>query len=187
MRTVSRLLFLSLLVVSVVVGSAPAAPAAEGDSLRSWSSQPLQDFGNRTSTPMTRDDQMIKALEERELQQELRPLADTDLQDAQDDQTGKGKDSLARQKSKKPAVVVKGEPGDGLVKLSWKLSNLRPRIDDEPLRFTIRYGTESGKLAKERHGGDRDRFCPEGTEKLPALFHPGDCPRPGTAGTLQIR
>ncbi len=101
---------------------------------------------------MTKDDQMIKALEDRELQQELQPPEGTDLKSPkglQEDNDILGtKEKLAKQKTKKPSVVVKAEPGDGLVKLSWKLLDMAPRIDGEPLRFTIRYGIESGKLLK---------------------------------------
>ena len=162
MRIVSRLLFLSLLVISVVAGG---AFAADSDSLRSWSSPtpqstagfgmnagqgtlPLQNSGNSTGMPLTKDDQMINVLEERERLKELQPLSDQDLQGAKEDEMVQGKDSTVKQKSKKPTVLLKGEPGDGLVKLSWTLANLPIRSEDKQLRFTIRYGIESEKLTK---------------------------------------
>jgi protein involved in polysaccharide export with SLBB domain len=103
---------------------------------------------------MTKDDMMIKALEDRESLQELQQIKDTDLKDPNDMEGLEGTDILrakgktAKQKIKKPSVIVKTEPGDGLLKLSWKLLDLTPRTDEEPLRYTIRYGIESGKLSK---------------------------------------
>jgi protein involved in polysaccharide export with SLBB domain len=152
MPTVSRLLFLPLLISLIAVGSADAAPANEIDTTFSKSITPtsaVQDTGSRSFGIMTKDDQMIKALEERELLQELQPPEGTDLKGLQDANDILGtKERAGKQKTKKPSVVVRTEPGDGLVKLSWKLLDVAPRIDDERLRFTIRYGTESGKFPK---------------------------------------
>jgi protein involved in polysaccharide export with SLBB domain len=101
--------------------------------------------GNRPVVPMTKDDWMIKALEERELQNDLKQPID----DVQDGEIDGAKDKVVNQKSKKPSVMLKSEPGDGLVKLSWVLANHPLRRDDQqPLRFTIRYGIESEKLTK---------------------------------------
>jgi len=47
--------------------------------------------------------------------------------------------------AKKPAVVLKGEPGDGLIKLNWVLL---ARVDDQGMRFLVRYGTESEKYSR---------------------------------------
>ncbi|MFZ2950300.1 MAG: polysaccharide biosynthesis/export family protein, partial [Desulfuromonadaceae bacterium] len=146
MQNVSRILYLPLLMLLLAVGI--AAAANEMDAVTS------QDAGSRSLAPMSKDDLMIKSLEERELLQELREPQDADLKDAdqkemqQDNDLLQKKVKAAKQKVKKPSVVVKAEPGDGLVKLSWKLSDTAPRISDEPLRFTLRYGTESGKLPK---------------------------------------
>jgi len=144
-----------MLMLLLAVGGAGAAPAPvnEMDSTIFRSNIPtsaMQDPAIRLA-PMTKDDQMIKALEDREMLQDLQQTRDTDLKDSD---TLDGTDILrtkgktARQKIKKPSVIVKTEPGDGLLKLSWKLLDLTPRVDDEPLRFTIRYGNESGKLSK---------------------------------------
>ena len=151
MQTVSRLLFLPLLMLLLAVGSADAAPESEMDtmSFRSTIQTPaMQDTGSRLLAPMTKDDQMIKALEERESLKELQQPKDTDLKGMQDTDIIRTKGKEAKQKTRKPSVVVRTEPGDGLLKLSWKLLDMAPRIDDEPLRFTIRYGIESGKLSK---------------------------------------
>ncbi len=151
MQTVSRLLFLPLLMLLLAVGSADAAPESEMDttSFRSTIQTPaVQDTGSRLLAPMTKDDQMIKALEERESLKELQQSKDTDLKGMQDTDILRTKGKEVKQKSRKPSVVVRTEPGDGLLKLSWKLLDMAPRIDDEPLRFTIRYGIESGKLSK---------------------------------------
>jgi protein involved in polysaccharide export with SLBB domain len=155
MQNVSRLLLLPLLMLLLAVGGVDAAPAPanEMDTTIFRSNMPasvVQDPATRLA-PMTKDDQMIKALEDREMLQDLQQTKDTDLKDTDaldgtDILRTKGK--AGRQKIKKPSVIVKTEPGDGLLKLSWKLLDLTPRVDDEPLRFTIRYGNESGKLVK---------------------------------------
>lgn len=71
-----------------------------------------------TAAALTRDEMMIKRLEESGLQTEAQGIV------------------------KKPVVVLKGEPGDGLVKLNWVLLS---RGDDQGIRFSVRYGTESEK------------------------------------------
>ena len=48
----------------------------------------------------------------------------------------------------KNRLLVTGESGDGLVKLTWKVLKMPGRTDDQILRFTIRYGVESEKLIK---------------------------------------
>lgn len=151
MQTVLRLFFVPLLMLLLAVGSATAAPAGEMDANPFRSTMPSsarQDSGTPLLSPMTKDDQMIKALEEREQLQELQQPQDAELKGMQDNDIIKAKGRTVKQKTVKPSVVVRGEPGDGLLKLSWKLLDMPPRIDNEPLRFTIRYGNESEKLAK---------------------------------------
>lgn len=48
----------------------------------------------------------------------------------------------------KNRVMVTGESGDGLVKLTWKILKMPGRTDDQILWFTIRYGVEADKLIK---------------------------------------
>ena len=149
MHTVSRLMYLSLLVVSVVIGSALGIYAAEGDSLRSWTSQPATTgfgTGNRLIvSPLTSDDQMIKALEEREQLQEQEPNQDAGLNGSKEDGLMMRRDATARQKSKKTVVLLKGEPGDGLIKLNWVLLS---RSDEQSLRYSVKVGTESEKYTR---------------------------------------
>lgn len=82
--------------------------------------QPGQRIGT-TAAALTRDEMMIKRLEESGLQTEAQGIV------------------------KKPVVVLKGEPGDGLVKLNWVLLS---RGDDQGIRFSVRYGTESEKYGR---------------------------------------
>ncbi|MBC8018953.1 MAG: SLBB domain-containing protein, partial [Verrucomicrobia bacterium] len=70
--------------------------------------------------------------------------------------TDKGKNGSRTSNAKKPQVLVKVEPGDGLVKLTWKLANLPEKSDNQTLRFSIRYGLESEKLTKIQHVGTSD-------------------------------
>lgn len=137
MQTVSRMLFFSLMMLLIVNGSdAASTTEMEPGSFRSTTLGPNpQNTDPVTLAPTTKDDQMIKALEEREALQELL-------------QPGDGEQRTGKQKTAKPSIVVKTEPGDGLVRLSWKLLDRTPRIDGEPLHFSIRIGIESGKFSK---------------------------------------
>ena len=134
MHSISRLILLVIVVTMIASGSLSAAPFAENDAL----TQP------QAATRMTKDEQMIKMLDEREQQGELQQTPET----AQDSEIIKGKALFSNQKTKRTLVILKGEPGDGLIKLSWTLANLPARGDDQTLRFTIRYGIESEKLTK---------------------------------------
>lgn len=95
----------------------------------------LQEMG---TTPLTRDEALIQKLEKDESAQQPETQEKGLLQP----------ETQEKNAAKKPAVLLKGEPGDGLVKLSWTLANLPSRSEDQQLRFTIRYGIESEKLTK---------------------------------------
>lgn len=55
-------------------------------------------------------------------------------------------------------LTVKVIPGDGQLKISWKLNNFQPKPEDGQLQFTVRYGTEPGKLFKTTVAGTADNF-----------------------------
>lgn len=59
---------------------------------------------------------------------------------------------------KTPKISVKALPGDGQVKISWKISNYQPKPEDGPLQFAVSYGTESGKPVKTAVVGSLDNF-----------------------------
>lgn len=59
---------------------------------------------------------------------------------------------------KKTQVLVTLEPGDGLVKVVWKVLNLSVRKDDQNIRYVIRYGVESEKLTKSIQVGPAQEF-----------------------------
>ncbi|NVN89521.1 MAG: SLBB domain-containing protein [Desulfuromonadales bacterium] len=60
--------------------------------------------------------------------------------------------------NRKAKLSLKAVPGDGLVKLSWKLYKHTPKPEDGQLRFSINYGTESGKLLRSVDAGTADSF-----------------------------
>ena len=150
MRRISRLVLLAMQMTIIVCSSSSAAFVTDADPLRLLpaqlqTAQPLLPAQLQTAQPSgTKDEQMINMLEERELREEMRQTPGN----VKDDEVNKGKDAFGSQKPKKPLVMLKSEPGDGLVKLSWVLTNLPARRDDQPLRFMIRYGIESEKLTK---------------------------------------
>ncbi len=59
--------------------------------------------------------------------------------------------------AKKSRILLKAEPGDGLVSLSWDIKGLQQKPGDPPMRYTLFYGTESGRYDKKLEvGGVRD-------------------------------
>jgi protein involved in polysaccharide export with SLBB domain len=175
----------------VVISSSLAAAIDEMDPLRSWSSQPqpMQPQSTQFSAPgvgingsqsplssqdggssLNKDEQMIRALDERELNQELQPLSDSGPAGMQNVDALKSKAAFDKQKAKKPQLLVKNEPGDGLIKLSWALADLPPGSDGKPLRFTILYGIESGKLIKSVMVGPGTAFVLRGLQNFQPYF-----------------
>ncbi|HIJ95688.1 MAG TPA: polysaccharide biosynthesis protein [Desulfuromonadales bacterium] len=155
MQIIIRVFVLMSALAMIAVASASAVRAAESDALYPKSTK------SSGTTTLSKDELMIKVLEERELQNELQnpaespselemltgePLAEKDT--LKENESLKGATPLSRQKQKKSGLVLKSEPGDGLVRLSWKPFGWMSRSDDRQLRFTIRYGIESEKLTK---------------------------------------
>jgi protein involved in polysaccharide export with SLBB domain len=103
-------------------------------------------MGGDFAATMTRDELLIKKLEDKERERELQLRQDdnTLLAEPEPEPTTK-QQKQKKDVPKKPGVMLKSEPGDGLVKLNWIL----PVKSDEPgLRFSVRYGTESEKYTK---------------------------------------
>lgn len=50
-------------------------------------------------------------------------------------------------------MLVKAEPGDGLVKLNWQVLGFPQNVSLDEQRYVITYGTESGKLKKSINVG----------------------------------
>ena len=70
----------------------------------------------------------------------------------------KGSSAARNKTGRTTQLLVKSEPGDGLVKLTWKFVNLPPKVDGHRPRFTIRYGVESEKLTKTLQVGTTDGY-----------------------------
>lgn len=136
MRSISRLFVLVMAMTLLVGGKPSAAPIADNGF------QP--DSDKRYLMPLTKDEQLIRTLEGQEPPGGPGRLPGN----LQDDEITQGKAFSSGQKARKPLLLLKSEAGDGLVKLSWTLANLPARGDDQTLRFTIRYGTESEKLTR---------------------------------------
>jgi protein involved in polysaccharide export with SLBB domain len=117
MRGISRLVLLVIAVTMNASGTLSAAPFDEGEYLLG------QRQGGYPAATMTRDEALIKKLEGVALQPDTQETA----------------------AAKRPAVVLKGESGDGLIKLNWVLLS---KADEQSLRFSVRFGTESEKYSK---------------------------------------
>ena len=74
------------------------------------------------------------------------------------DKLGKLKKSKEKQvvetDRKKARVVLKVEPGDGLIHLSWRIVDHRPKQGEPPVKFTLFYGIESGRYDRKLEIGD---------------------------------
>jgi protein involved in polysaccharide export with SLBB domain len=66
------------------------------------------------------------------------------------------KDGTAAQTEpqKMPKILLKAEPGDGLASLSWRVSGLQSRTGEQTFKYTVYYGTESGRYDKKINVGD---------------------------------
>lgn len=67
--------------------------------------------------------------------------------------------SKKKQKTKKKIeMLVKAEPGDGLVKLTWQVVGFPQNVSIEEQNYTISYGIESGKLKKSINTGKGNSY-----------------------------
>lgn len=170
--------FLSFVLVFCMTASMASALTEQDTPLRSWqggAGQPSygapQSYGARPSygtpqfAPLPGSDEDLLMKLQQESQQKM-------LQDGEEGALGadgqplspeeKALEPRARAALKKPQVVLRSEVGDGLAKLSWKVLNLPMRTDEQPLRFVIRYGTESEKLEKSMQVGRQQEFVLRG-------------------------
>lgn len=102
------------------------------------------------------DETLLRLLEERRDQK----IQEESTGESRDEisRTEKGSNTILKNAVRKTQLLVKSEPGDGLVKLTWRLANLPPKVDAQTLRFTIRYGTESEKPTKSLQVGPGDGY-----------------------------
>ncbi|GLI36658.1 SLBB domain-containing protein [Geobacter hydrogenophilus] len=57
-----------------------------------------------------------------------------------------------------PKLLLKAEPGDGMVSLTWTVTGVRRKAEDIPPRFVVLYGTEPEKYLKAVPVGDATSF-----------------------------
>jgi protein involved in polysaccharide export with SLBB domain len=76
-----------------------------------------------------------------------------DLQDIKRAIEKRGSDVIEKgeeqETQKKPKLLLKSEPGDSSVALSWRLIDYKDKPEIGPLKYSIVYGTESGKVQKK--------------------------------------
>lgn len=104
--------------------------------------QTTQRQSGYTGPSMTRDEALLKKLEENAQQTDL---GENDLQP----------ERQKKETVKRPEIVVKNEPGDGLVKLRWVVLT---KGGDQNLRFMVRVGTESEKYTKSLAVGNSTEY-----------------------------
>ncbi|AJE03048.1 SLBB domain-containing protein [Geobacter pickeringii] len=98
--------------------------------------------GVQFETPLEDLRQPVEKGRELDGRDEKKPSYELELKDAK-------KEKGPFEKEEKPRIVLKAEPGDSLVTLSWTMVGLPRLAADEKLRFTVFYGTESGRYDKK--------------------------------------
>lgn len=127
-------------------------------------------LGERVDTEGASSDQ--PAYSQRFEQKDERRTGVNDL--GQDEQIGKLKKSkekpvvdTARKKAK---IVLKADAGDGLVHLSWRVADHRPKQGEPPLKYTLFYGIESGRYDKKLEIGDSLDYVLRGLKNNQVYF-----------------
>jgi len=144
------------ILAALIVTVSPQA-AQEKDLRGNWDKDAAAGSSlNQEPTGNVSDETLLRLLENRRDQKNKDDLTGEPRDDISS--TASEKTDARKVKSKKPTVLVNAEPGDGLVKLSWKLLNVPVKSADQALRFSIRYGTESEKPSKTLHVGASDGF-----------------------------
>ena len=141
MRRISRLVLLAMLMTTFVCGTLSAAVGENGQ-------YPSPPQGGYLSPDLTNDDALIKSLQENLIKRQKEDLIKKQGENLLNPELQEGPlqpDLKGNVATKKSVVVLKGEPGDGLVKLSWFVMS---KPDDQNFRFLIRFGTESEKYTK---------------------------------------
>ena len=147
--------------IMAIAGTAYAA--AEEDVRINWDKEsggamtpnPFRS-GNQGTSGAVSDDTLLRLLENRRDQK----IADEPTSEARDEigSEDKGNSAFRTNRAKRTQLLVKVEPGDGLVKLSWKLANVPVRNAGQSPRYTIRYGIESEKLTKTLQVGTSESY-----------------------------
>jgi len=102
------------------------------------------------------DETLLRLLENRRDLKNQEESAGESRNEITSDEKGSG--TTRKNIVRKSQLLVKSEPGDGLVKLSWRLTGLPSKVDGQSLRFTVRYGMESEKLTKSLQVGTVDGY-----------------------------
>ena len=154
---------LTILAVLIVAGTSHAAQDGDvrGNLEKALSGNLDKDaaaniLSNQAQTGNVSDETLLRLLENRRDMKDKEESAG----EARDEISGEEKQAGVTRKNeaKKTKLLVKAEPGDGLVKLFWKLT--KPALKDagQTLRFTIRYGIESEKLNRTQQVGTSDGY-----------------------------
>jgi len=146
---------LATLVALIVTAGSPAAQ--DSDLRGNWGKETAGGSSSMQEPPgSVSDETLLRLLENRRDQKNKDDLSGEPRDDINSSASEKA--DSRRSKSRKPTLLVTSEPGDGLIKLSWKILNVPVKSADQSLRFSIRYGTESEKLSKTLHIGMNDSY-----------------------------
>ncbi|MSM38468.1 MAG: polysaccharide biosynthesis protein [Geobacter sp.] len=100
---------------------------------------------------MVSDDQLKETRKSGDGWQALKPLKPT-VKTSEDAKTDKVP------AAKKLRILLRAEPGDSMLTLSWKLKELNVRPGDLPPKFTLYYGIEPGRYEKKLEVGDVSEY-----------------------------
>jgi protein involved in polysaccharide export with SLBB domain len=147
-----------------IVAFAVTSHAATNDNIRmNWDNDSsgggvsnILPAGSQTPTGNVSDEILLRLLENRRDQKNLDDLVNGSR--VEQGNSGTGNIDSRVNRAKNAQVIVTAVPGDGLVKLAWKLVNRPEKSGSQDLRFSIRIGVESEKLTKTVHVGNSDSY-----------------------------
>lgn len=145
---------LALMLIFLCVGNLLAATDSD-PALRSLQGMGAVGGANQTFQPAAGTDELLPSSDD--IRDDLVEEGDSTARSA-----GKSLERLrgmgSQEVRRKPALVVQTEPGDGLVKLRWKLINYPAKWNQGNARYTVRYGIESEKLAGSQQVGKNQEY-----------------------------
>jgi protein involved in polysaccharide export with SLBB domain len=144
-------------------GLSTSGSASSDSSLKEYlnkggTNEPQQgSTAGRTSSSEV-DEQLYKKLQENLLDnQESLPDAEVPVQ-------------KVIEKAKKEKIILKAEPGDGLVSLKWQVLGYKQAQGGLPLKFALFYGTESGRLRNKIDLGTDHSFRLRGLKNMQVYY-----------------
>jgi len=152
-----RFVIVAQLTIILLFALTSANTFAASDDI--YPSQPATPLQNNEIKPKVELDREVPSIE---INKFLEDKAETDLNLFDKKPHPKNK--------KKIEMLVKAEPGDGLVKFTWQVLGFPPNSNLEDQRYTINYGIESGNLKNNINIGKGTSYTLRGLKNQQVYF-----------------